>query len=212
MHPQEYDQWYQSPKGKWIGENEYALCKKMLSASAGSSVLDVGCGTGYFSRKFSADGLQVTAVDLSRENISFAKHKSHSEQYAVADMTALPFADQAFDYVVAITSLCFVDREEKAIREMMRVARHRVLLGLLNRRSILYWQKGRKAASGSSYFGAHWHSASDLRTMLHTLPAMNLNISSAILHPDDSMASRYLEKQIGNKTPFGSFLAVAFDL
>ncbi len=50
-----YDQWYQKPKGRWIGNREYCLMRNSLYIDRKASILDVGCGTGYFTRRFAED-------------------------------------------------------------------------------------------------------------------------------------------------------------
>ena len=63
MQAKEYDAWYQMPRGRWIGEQEYQLLRMLLRPVAGQIMVDVGCGSGYFTRRFAADGVQVTGVD-----------------------------------------------------------------------------------------------------------------------------------------------------
>jgi cyclopropane fatty-acyl-phospholipid synthase-like methyltransferase len=46
MNPAGYDAWYDTPRGRWIGEAEYALAARQLDARPGDSLLDVGCDTG----------------------------------------------------------------------------------------------------------------------------------------------------------------------
>ena len=89
-----YDAWYRTPRGAWIGDVEYSLLRRMLAAEHHSSILDVGCGTGYFSRRFARDGHAVTGIDLDPAMVGFARaHRATSEGYLVADALALPFAD-----------------------------------------------------------------------------------------------------------------------
>lgn len=47
MKPADYDAWYDTPRGRWIGETEYALAARMLTAQPDDSLLDVGCGKGH---------------------------------------------------------------------------------------------------------------------------------------------------------------------
>jgi SAM-dependent methyltransferase len=163
---EDYDAWYRTPRGAWIGEVEYGLLRAMLAAERHSSLLDAGCGTGYFSRRFACDGHAVTGIDLDPAMVGFAHaHRAASEAYFVADALALPFADGAFDYCVSITALCFVRDERRALEEMVRVARRGIALGLLNRRSLLYWQKGRRGGSGA-YRGAHWHTRPEILALM----------------------------------------------
>lgn len=209
MTPQQYDAWYGSPRGRWIGDTEYGLVHGMLAPSAGSSILDIGCGTGYFSRRFARDGHAVTSVDINPAMIGFARaHRVAGEDYFVADALALPFGERAFDYCISVTALCFVRDERRALEEMVRVARHGIALGLLNRRSLLYWQKGRRGGSGA-YRGAHWHTAREAQSLLAGLPLDTPQIRSAVFLAAGGAGSRCLEAQVSNRLLWGGFLAVA---
>ena len=55
MTPADYDAWYAPPRGCWIGETEYALAARLLAAQPGDSLLDVGCGTGWVTRRAPPD-------------------------------------------------------------------------------------------------------------------------------------------------------------
>ncbi|MBI3918343.1 MAG: class I SAM-dependent methyltransferase, partial [Betaproteobacteria bacterium] len=73
MTPEQYDAWYRTPRGRWIGENEHRLLEALLAPAPGESLLDVGCGTGYFTRKFARRELPVTGVDLDPAMLDFAR-------------------------------------------------------------------------------------------------------------------------------------------
>jgi ubiquinone/menaquinone biosynthesis C-methylase UbiE len=53
------------------------------------------------------------------------------------DALALPFLSEAFDLVALITTLEFLPDPAKALAEALRVARHGLILGVLNRQSLL---------------------------------------------------------------------------
>ena len=42
-------------RGRWIGQLEYSLVRGLLKPIPDESLLDVGCGTGYFTRCFARD-------------------------------------------------------------------------------------------------------------------------------------------------------------
>ena len=117
MTPADYDAWYDTPRGRWIGDHEFALLAGLLAAKPGETLLDVGCGTGYFSRRFSREaGLMVTGMDIAPDMLDLARSKAPEIALARADAACLPFVDCAFDHVVAITSLCFVADEVRVLR------------------------------------------------------------------------------------------------
>lgn len=212
MSPEEYDAWYCTPKGSWIGETEYRLLKELLEPPTGASMIDVGCGTGYFTRCFAMDGVKVTGVDPNREMIDYAQlHSVAEERYIRSDARALPFSDRYFDYCVAVTSLCFIQEQALAVSEMVRVTRGRIALGLLNRNSILYWQKGKYGGSGA-YHGAHWHTAAEVHHIFSNLPVANILIRSAIYLPSGSGFARTIEKTLPHRPLLGGFLVVTGDI
>lgn len=119
MRAQEYDAWYETPRGRWIGDREYELLACMLGTRRGETLLDVGCGTGYFTRRFSVDaGVKATGADRDMEALAYARDQSPGIAFVQADATRLPFADDAFDCAIAVTSLCFVADERQAVREL----------------------------------------------------------------------------------------------
>jgi ubiquinone/menaquinone biosynthesis C-methylase UbiE len=171
----------------------------------GQSLLDVGCGTGYFSQCFQQSGLEVTGLDPDSAMIEFAKTKESQVKYIEGDVLALPFTDNSFDYCSAITSLCFVAEPEKAISEMLRVSRHGVILGLLNRHGVLHKQKKHSA----SYRGARWDTVSEIKQWCRNInPDMKIVIKSAVLIPSAGIIARTLEKLLPDYFPYASFLAV----
>ena len=48
MQAAEYDAWYDTPRGRWIGETEFLLLHRLLEPRSSESLLDAGCGTGWF--------------------------------------------------------------------------------------------------------------------------------------------------------------------
>lgn len=157
--PAAYEAWYHTPRGAWIGKIESALLLHLLQPHPGQTLLDVGSGTGYFSRRFTAAGLRVTGVDPDREMLHYARALEDGVEYLEATALHLPFADRSFDYCTAVTSLCFIAEPEQALAEMWRVSRHGVVLGLLNRHSLLYHLKHGRGA----YRGARWDSVAATR-------------------------------------------------
>jgi SAM-dependent methyltransferase len=206
MNPADYDAWYNTPRGRWVGETEYALAGRCLKPRPGDSLLDVGCGTGWFTRRAAADDLQVTGLDPNSVWLDYARaHSSPALCWVEGDARELPFADASFDHVLSIAALCFVGDERRAVAESVRVVRRRFAIGWLNRASLLYWQKGRGGGSGA-YRGARWHTAGEVRALFSGLPVRNLKIRSAILLPSATCRARWLERGMPSALPWGGLL------
>ena len=204
---EQYDAWYRARRGAWIGETEFRLLKAMLAPRAGETLLDVGCGTGYFTRRFARDaGVAATGLDPNGEWLAYAReHAVAGGIYVPGVAEALPFPDRSFDLTLSVTALCFVPDEKKALAEMLRVTRRRFAIGLLNRNSALY---GRKAGRGA-YAGAHWHTAEEVHALFAGLPVWGLELKSAVFLPDGGSLARILEPLVPNRRLRGAMLAVA---
>ena len=208
-----YEAWYHTARGAWIGDIEFGLLRRLLRAERGGSLLDVGCGTGYFTRRFAAEaGLRATGLDPDRAWLEFARaHGAGSETYCLGRAEGLPFADRSFDCAISVTALCFVADQRAAVREILRVTRKRFAVGLLNRNSLLYLQKGRHGGIGA-YRGAHWHTGEEIRVLFRGLPAANLALRSAVVLPDGGLLARGIERLVSRRVLVGGFIVAAGDV
>lgn len=206
MTPDEYDAWYDTPRGRWIGNTEWALLRSALELRAGDSVLDVGCGTGWFTRRAAADGARVVGLDVDEGALDFARrHSPEQVEYVRGDAARLPFEDRSFDKVMSVAALCFVQQWPHAIAEIVRVSRGPFALGLLNRNSLLWLQKGGGGGLGA-YRGAHWHTTSEVAGVLRRLPVAEVRYSFAVFLPGGSAAAQMTEWALPAALPFGSFM------
>jgi SAM-dependent methyltransferase len=121
--PAAYEAWYHSPRGRWIGDREFDLLQGLLKTGRGDTLLDVGCGTGHFSRRFARRGLSVTGMDSDSGALEFARSGGNGVRYVEGDARDLPFPDTVFDYTIAVTSLGFIEDPAKALRILPRTSR-----------------------------------------------------------------------------------------
>jgi ubiquinone/menaquinone biosynthesis C-methylase UbiE len=71
-------------------------------------VLEIGCGTGAFSRRVAERSEQVLALDLSPEMIRIARARSlnfKNIDFQVADAVARDFPDEEFDCIATIATM-----------------------------------------------------------------------------------------------------------
>ena len=98
---------------------------RFAGITAGTQVLDVGCGTGVVALTAARLGARVEGVDLTPELVAHAKENATLMQLEVTfqegDAEALPFGDARFDFVVSQFGHMFAPRPEVAIKEMLRV-------------------------------------------------------------------------------------------
>lgn len=206
MEPAEYEAWYGTARGHWIGETEFNLASHVLSTRPGETLLDVGCGTGWFTRRFAQQGLHVTGLDPSPEWLAFARaHSDPALRWVEGDAQALPFPDAGFDHVLSIAALCFVADEHKAVAEIVRVAKRSFAIGWLNRTSLLYREKGRHGGSGA-YQGARWHTADEVLSLFSGMPVCNLTMRSSVFLPSGTRWARLLEQGLPNTQLWGGLL------
>ena len=94
--------------GGWTANNHYHdfLLRNLNSECV--HALEIGCGTGAFSRKLAKRATQVTAIDLSSEMIRVARSRSTdfaNIQFEVADVMARDLPETYFDCIVTIATL-----------------------------------------------------------------------------------------------------------
>lgn len=89
---------------------------------ASGRVLDAGCGPGGNGAWLAAHGT-VVGVDLSRAALGFVRARRAETAPVCATLEALPFADEAFDVVAAITVLYCVDDDLAALHELTRAVK-----------------------------------------------------------------------------------------
>jgi SAM-dependent methyltransferase len=93
-----YDQWNLTVAGQF--QKDAILAE--VGDLTGRTVLDVGCGTGFYSRLFAKQGAaRVLGVDLSEEMIAVAKTVPDEIEYLVGD-AILGAQDGRFDLVASV--------------------------------------------------------------------------------------------------------------
>jgi SAM-dependent methyltransferase len=83
------------------------LVDRIVAASPGPDVLDVGCGTGIAARQFQAVGCKVLGVEPDARMADFARRSG--VEVEVATFEAWVAAGRAFDAVIAGTAWHWVD-------------------------------------------------------------------------------------------------------
>ena len=111
---------WEGPAGKlrWVRR------VKMLSnhVRVGMQVLELGCGTGYFTRELARSGADIVAIDVSPELLAIARADCSAPniRYEIQNACVMSYGDAVFDSVVGSSVLHHFEIK-KALHEIYRV-------------------------------------------------------------------------------------------
>lgn len=138
LSQEEYAELYRNHPRVHEGTDNSAACIRRITADiVGSSVCDVGCGTGALLAHIRAanPGLtRLTGVDFVVEDAAALP----GVEYVAAKIEALPFADGEFDTVVCTHVIEHVLDYRQAIAELRRIARRRLIVVVPREREYRY--------------------------------------------------------------------------
>ncbi len=127
-HPEFY--WNSATSSGYRGSVRRAdWVAKAAGFRPGLRVLEVGCGTGFFSEIFLRHGIDLHAIDISPELLAKARErflpaagqtKEKKIDFRLCDIESLPYKDGVFDAVVGIRVLHHLDMEA-SFAEISRV-------------------------------------------------------------------------------------------
>ncbi|HBT47758.1 MAG TPA: ubiquinone biosynthesis protein UbiE [Peptococcaceae bacterium] len=197
----DYDEWYKTPKGRWVDRIEKEAIYEYLQPRSGMEILDIGCGTGNFSIELARLGARVTGIDVSEPMLEKAREKAAREGVTVrflrADARRLPFEEGTFDAVVSVTALEFVTDLRAALQEAYRVLRAggRLVVGVIGGNSA--WSRyyeDKAAREPDSLF--RWARFPTLEELLAAMPGREVQGRSVLFVPPDFDFTREEEARV----------------
>jgi len=126
-YTKEYEDWFKNNED--VFQSELLALKKLVPV--GKKGVEIGVGSGIFAEKL---GIEY-GVDPSNEMLEYAKRRKIKVQSGFAE--DLPYEDNSYDYAVFITSICFVDDQQKALLEAARIVKPGgfVIIAVINKDS-----------------------------------------------------------------------------
>jgi ubiquinone/menaquinone biosynthesis C-methylase UbiE len=87
----------------------------------GKTLLDGGCGTGWFTKVAIQRGANVTSIDISKKLVQITKDKNPTARVIECSILEIPFPDNSFDYVISSDVIEHTPNPLKAAEELIRI-------------------------------------------------------------------------------------------
>ncbi|OFX18382.1 MAG: hypothetical protein A2033_14140 [Bacteroidetes bacterium GWA2_31_9] len=152
----DYDNWFE--RNDNIFRAEVKALK--LAISPHKKGVEIGTGTGRF-----AKALKIpVGVEPSENMAEFAQNRGINVVKAYAE--SLPFHNNSFDFVLFVTSICFLNDIEKSFYEANRIIKPNgaIIIGFIDKNSPL--GKEYKKSKSKIYEKANFYSAEELTEIL----------------------------------------------
>ncbi len=169
-----YDLWFERNQDAYKSELD-ALCQTIGSQELLG--LEVGVGSGKFAKPL---GISI-GVEPSNEMADKARALDIEVFDGVAE--ALPFNDGVFDYVLFVTTICFVDDVGKSFREAFRVLKSGgcVIVGFVDADSSLAKQYIKNRGKSHFYKDATFYSTAQLSSELKSAGFSELSFKQTLI-------------------------------
>lgn len=173
----EYDLWYDKHHNKY--QSEIIALKKLIPV--GKKGIEIGVGTGRFSIPF---GIRV-GVEPSPNMAKLAEEKGITVINGVGE--SLPFHNESFDYVLMVTTVCFLSDIPKAFSEAYRILKDqgKIILGIIDRNSPLGKEYEKMKMDNKFYSDAHFHSTEELTEVLKSAGFIKFDYWQTLFNTSD---------------------------
>lgn len=155
---QEYDEWYE--KHALLYQSELLAIRQAIPEN--KKGIEIGTGTGRFSTPFNIN----IGVEPSANMSKMAQERGIAVLNSVAE--SVPFHDSNFDFVLMVTTVCFLSDIPKAFSEANRILKPdgSIIIGLIDKSSELGRSYQNNKTTSKYYRDAHFHSTEEVSTLL----------------------------------------------
>lgn len=192
----EYEAWFEKyPK---IYEAELDAVRALLLPF--ENALEVGVGTGRFAQPL---GIQK-GVEPSKSMAGIAREKGIETVEGIAEK--LPFEEGSFDFILMVTTICFVDDPLKSLREIYRVLEPggAVIIGFVERDSAIGHEYEKKRRSSRFYRAARFFTTDEVTAVLKKVGFEEITGTQTLFGASLDTADRSIKEGFGK----GAFVAI----
>lgn len=190
-----YDQWFD--KHSTVYQSEILAIQQAIPQN--KKGIEIGVGTGRF-----AEPLNIKfGVEPSENMAKVAEQRGIKVYRAYAEN--LPIENATFDFVLMVTTVCFLSDIPKAFSEVHRILKPNgeIILAIINKNSDLGKKYEKEKSSNKFYNDAHFHSTEELTTLLQQSRFQNFQYWQTLI----SLKENEIEKPVKGHGQ-GSFVVI----
>lgn len=103
-------------------------CKEIIDSYVGKTILDAGCGDGFFVNQLDDNKNEIIGLDYSKRAINFAEafNKDRRIKFFQGEIENMPFSNEYFDIITNIAVLEHIKSEnvQLSLKEISRVLKN----------------------------------------------------------------------------------------
>ncbi len=157
-HLERYEEWFERHESAY--RSELKAVREMVPSEGEG--LEVGVGSGRFAGPLSIK----KGIDPSLEMLKGARERGIEVIKGVGER--LPFRNKSFDHILIVTTICFFDDAERALKECRRVLKDggKIMIGFIDKKSYLGKLYEKKKEKNVFYREATFFSFNEVKEML----------------------------------------------
>lgn len=195
---EKYDQWFD--KNRHAYESELLALRRFIP-KAGKG-LEVGVGTGRFASPL---GIPI-GVEPAKAMAEIAQRRGIKVYRTKAEN--LPFDNESFDFILMVTTICFVENPIQTLKEAERVLKPNghIILGMIDKDSPLGKLYESRKKESTFYRYANFYSVNQVTNWLRQLKYAYIKICQTIFkNPEEIMAIEPIKEGYGE----GGFVVIS---